>query len=75
MSNLEQVRARVGQVIAIATEGDEEIGAKANDVIFIPESGRSQFVRFTDDFILRPVQTFNQVFATFVNFRLFQLLR
>ncbi|MDP6977493.1 MAG: glutamine--fructose-6-phosphate transaminase (isomerizing) [Myxococcota bacterium] len=39
VSNLEQVRARDGQVIAIATEGDEEIGEKANDVIFVPDLG------------------------------------
>ncbi len=39
VSNLEQVRARDGQVIAIATEGDEEISEKANDVIFIPDLG------------------------------------
>ena len=39
VSNLEQVRARDGQVIAIATEGDAEIGEKANEVIFIPELG------------------------------------
>ena len=39
ISNLEQVRARDGQVIAIASEGDEEIAAKANDVIAIPDLG------------------------------------
>jgi glucosamine--fructose-6-phosphate aminotransferase (isomerizing) len=39
VSNLEQVRARDGQVIAIATEGDEEISGKANDAIFIPHLG------------------------------------
>jgi glucosamine--fructose-6-phosphate aminotransferase (isomerizing) len=39
MSNLEVVRARDGQIIAIATEGDTEIAAKANDVIYIPDLG------------------------------------
>jgi glucosamine--fructose-6-phosphate aminotransferase (isomerizing) len=39
ISNLEVVRARDGQVIAIATEGDKEIVDKANDVIFIPDLG------------------------------------
>ena len=39
VSNLEQVRARDGQVIAIATEGDDEIRDKADEVIFIPELG------------------------------------
>ncbi len=39
VSNLEQVRARDGQVIAIATEGDTEIAEKANDVIYVPDLG------------------------------------
>jgi glucosamine--fructose-6-phosphate aminotransferase (isomerizing) len=39
VSNLEQVRARDGQVIAIATEGDAKISGKANDSIFIPHLG------------------------------------
>jgi glucosamine--fructose-6-phosphate aminotransferase (isomerizing) len=39
LSNLEQVRAREGQVIAMATEGDEQIAEKANQVIYIPELG------------------------------------
>jgi glucosamine--fructose-6-phosphate aminotransferase (isomerizing) len=39
ISNLEVVRARDGQVIAIATEGDTEIASKANDVLYIPDLG------------------------------------
>jgi glucosamine--fructose-6-phosphate aminotransferase (isomerizing) len=39
ISNLEQVRARDGRVIAIATVGDEEIAGKANEVIFIDDLG------------------------------------
>ncbi|MFP8873163.1 MAG: glutamine--fructose-6-phosphate transaminase (isomerizing), partial [Myxococcota bacterium] len=39
VSNLEQVRARDGRVIAIATEGDEAIADKANEVIYIPDLG------------------------------------
>ncbi len=39
VSNLEQVRARDGQVIAIATEGDEEIAEKVDDVIYVPDLG------------------------------------
>ena len=39
ISNLEQVRARDGMVIAIASEGDEAIAQKANDVIFVPDLG------------------------------------
>jgi len=39
VSNLEQVRARDGQVIAVATKGDTEIATKANDVIEIADLG------------------------------------
>ncbi len=38
LSNIEQVRARGGQVIAIASEGDEAIGEKADFVIHIPQT-------------------------------------
>jgi len=36
VSNIEEVRARRGKVIAIATEGDEEIKKRADHVIYIP---------------------------------------
>jgi glucosamine--fructose-6-phosphate aminotransferase (isomerizing) len=39
LSNLEQVRTRGGSVIAIATEGDEHIGDKADEVIHVPDLG------------------------------------
>jgi glucosamine--fructose-6-phosphate aminotransferase (isomerizing) len=39
VSNLEEVRARDGQVIAVASEGDDEIGEKADAVIPIPDLG------------------------------------
>jgi len=39
ISNLEQVRSRDGSVIAIASEGDDEIADKANEVIRIPDLG------------------------------------
>ena len=39
ISNLEQVRARDGMVIAVATEGDTSIAAKANDVVYVPDLG------------------------------------
>lgn len=38
MSNLEEVKARKGRIIAIATEGDKEIARKADDVIYVPET-------------------------------------
>ena len=36
VSQVEQVKARDGIVIALATEGDEEIAAKADQVIYAP---------------------------------------
>ncbi|HMQ35640.1 MAG TPA: glutamine--fructose-6-phosphate transaminase (isomerizing), partial [Chloroflexaceae bacterium] len=36
LSNIEQVRARHGQVIAVGTEGDELLAAKADHVIVVP---------------------------------------
>ena len=38
ISNIEEVRARKGRIIAIATEGDTEIDKYANHVIYIPET-------------------------------------
>jgi glucosamine--fructose-6-phosphate aminotransferase (isomerizing) len=40
MSNIAEVRARNGRVIAIATEGDTEIADKVNHVIYIPRTNR-----------------------------------
>jgi len=37
MSNLEEVRARGGRIIALATEGDSRIGDLADDVILVPD--------------------------------------
>ncbi len=39
ISNLEEVRARDGQVIAVASEGNERITEKADAVIRVPELG------------------------------------
>ncbi|HET7751137.1 MAG TPA: SIS domain-containing protein, partial [Terriglobales bacterium] len=36
LSNLKEVKARSGQVIALATEGDEEIREAADQVLWIP---------------------------------------
>jgi len=38
ISNIEEVKARKGTVIAIATEGDERIKEYANHVVYIPET-------------------------------------
>jgi glucosamine--fructose-6-phosphate aminotransferase (isomerizing) len=38
MANIEEVKARKGPVIVIATEGDEEIAKKSDDIIYIPKT-------------------------------------
>jgi glucosamine--fructose-6-phosphate aminotransferase (isomerizing) len=38
ISNIEEIKARKGKVIAIATEGNEEIKKIADDVIYIPKT-------------------------------------
>jgi glucosamine--fructose-6-phosphate aminotransferase (isomerizing) len=47
LSNIEQVKARDGIVIAIATEGDTDIASKADEVIYIPQV----------DYLLSPLLT------------------
>lgn len=37
MANIQEIKARKGKVIAIATEGDQQIKKYADDVIYIPE--------------------------------------
>ncbi len=41
LSNMEEVRARNGKIIAIATEGDTEIESYADHVIYIPDLHRA----------------------------------
>ncbi|MFZ5434516.1 MAG: glutamine--fructose-6-phosphate transaminase (isomerizing) [Calditrichota bacterium] len=38
LSNIEEVRARGGRVLAIATEGDTEVKTRADKVIYVPET-------------------------------------
>ena len=38
LSNLQVVKARKGPIIAIATEGNQQLGDHANDVIYVPET-------------------------------------
>jgi glucosamine--fructose-6-phosphate aminotransferase (isomerizing) len=37
-SNVEEIKARKGKVLAIATDGNKAIAAQADDVIYIPET-------------------------------------
>jgi glucosamine--fructose-6-phosphate aminotransferase (isomerizing) len=38
VSNLAEVRARQGKVLAVATRGDNEIGSHADDVVLVPDT-------------------------------------
>ncbi|HTR54213.1 MAG TPA: glutamine--fructose-6-phosphate transaminase (isomerizing) [Kofleriaceae bacterium] len=38
ISNLAEVRARQGKVLAVATRGDHEIGSHADDVVLVPDT-------------------------------------
>ena len=37
LSNIEEVRSRGGHVIAVATEGDDDIRSLAQDVFYVPD--------------------------------------
>ncbi len=41
LGNIEEVKARGGQVIAIAVEGDKEIAEKADEIVYIPHTTES----------------------------------
>ena len=45
-----------------------------DDVIFVPESNRSQFGRFLDDFVSRPLGGINSALAVYTNFKLIQFV-
>lgn len=38
VSNMQEIKSRGGQIIAIATEGSEEINDTADDVIYTPQN-------------------------------------
>lgn len=38
ISNIEEIKSRGGKIIAIATEGDEDIKSLVNDIIYIPKT-------------------------------------
>jgi len=48
---------------------------KPDDVVFVPESGRSQVTRFVDDFINRPLGTLGGALGVYVNVRWIQTLK
>lgn len=59
LSNIQEIRARKGPVIAIATEGDEEIGKMVTDVIYIPKT----LEMLTPMLSVIPLQLFAYYFA------------
>ena len=54
--------------------GLSEIILKPDDIIFVPESGRSQVARFVDDFINRPLQAVGGALGVYVNVKWIQTL-
>jgi polysaccharide biosynthesis/export protein len=47
---------------------------QADDIVFVPESGRSQVARFLDDIVNRPLSSLTGIFGLYVNFRLTRLI-
>jgi polysaccharide biosynthesis/export protein len=47
---------------------------RPDDVIFVPESKRSQVARFLDDFVNRPVQGINGLLGIYTSYRLIQFV-
>lgn len=71
------------QAIPISVEANGQPGPymalrsallQADDIVFVPESGRSQLTRFLDDLVIRPVNAINGLLAIYVNFRFIQEL-
>ncbi len=60
ISNLQEIKARSGPIIAIASEGDKEIGKVADDVLFIPKTLEPLEPLLT----VVPMQLFAYYFAT-----------
>jgi len=52
VSNIQEIRARKGLIISVATEGDEDIKAHSNDVIYVPEC----FEAFSPILVAVPLQ-------------------
>jgi polysaccharide export outer membrane protein len=48
---------------------------EAGDIVVVPESGRSQFVRFVQDYVNTPLTGVNQAVSPYFEFRVIQLTR
>lgn len=47
---------------------------RADDILFVPESGRSQFGKIVDDFINKPLSGVNSILTGWANYRLIEAL-
>jgi polysaccharide export outer membrane protein len=54
--------------------GMRNVQLQADDIIFVPESGRSQVSRFLDDFVNRPLQSVGGALGLYVNVKWIQTL-
>jgi len=61
------VKGQVGSYLALG-----EVPLQADDIIFVPESRRSQVTRFIDDMINRPLQGVNSMLSIYFNFKLIE---
>jgi polysaccharide export outer membrane protein len=59
------VQGKTGSYLAL-----QSTPLEPDDIVFVPESGRSELARFLDDFVNRPLTGVNGVVGTYVNFRL-----
>jgi protein involved in polysaccharide export with SLBB domain len=57
-----------------AVVGLRATALQPDDIIFVPESGRSQVTRFLDDLVNRPLQTLSGTVGLYFNFRLVEVL-
>ncbi len=53
----------------------QQMVLQPGDLIIVPESGRSQFVRALNDFVTTPLTALNQVLAPYYQFKLISLIQ
>lgn len=56
------------------TMGMRAMLLQPDDIIFVPEAGRSQVSRFLDEIVNRPLQTLTGLVGLYLNFRLIEVL-
>lgn len=53
----------------------QQVLMKPNDILIIPESGRSQFTRFIQDFVNTPLSGANQVLSPYLQLRVIRAIK